>query len=176
MTASPKLAKLVIRKRPEQVAAVPDEPPKKKRGRPRKEPSKKTVVPARKVDGDTPVGRFVAKLREKDGVEYKTTAEVAAELGVSAQWIRKVQRGTVLPVPSKITMLGQIKVYIYTPEDVSLIRRYLAEQQQVYANPGSSEAQVESWEEVKRRRERATQDEDRPEHRDRAEGGERRAE
>ena len=99
----------------------------------------------------TPVHRFVQQLRDKDGVNYKTTAEVASELGVSNNWIRKVQRARMFGVPSKITQFGQIRIYLYTPEDVDKVRRYLADRQTVFANPDAGKA--ESWEEVVNRRE-----------------------
>lgn len=126
-------------------------------------PKEKTVVPpSEHVARETPVHRFVAQLRDRDGVDYKTIAEVAAELAVSHQWVRKIQRQGLLDVPSKITYLGKIRVYLYTPEDVEKVRRYLIERQAVYAN--RRESKVESWEDVKNRRERAAKEnpEDRP--------------
>jgi hypothetical protein len=115
---------------------------------------------------DTPVHRFVQLLRDKDGVAYRTTDEVATEVGVSTQWVRKIQRQGLLGVPSMVTQFGKITVYLYTPQDIEKIRRYLVERQAVYANVGPTD-QIQTWEEVKHRRERAsTQSEDRPVGRD----------
>jgi hypothetical protein len=120
-------------------------------------PKEKTVVPKVQHGArETPVHRFVAQLRERDGVDYKTIAEVAAELKVSHQWVRKIQRQGLLDVPSKITYLGKIRVYLYTPADVEKVRRYLIERQAVYVN--RRESKVESWEDVKNRRERAAKE------------------
>lgn len=146
--ARPKLARLVIRKE-EPVAPVSPEQTETVTA------PEQTVEPVRV----SPVHRFVDKLRAKDGIAYRTTAEVAAELGVSVGWIHKVQRSPAIDAPSLVSQLGKIKIYIYTPEDVEKIRRYLAEQQQVFVNgPGD---RVQSWEEVSKRRGRSTQDEDR---------------
>lgn len=142
MSPAPKLARLVIRTTP-------------------KAQSGETVVATVQTPvRDTPVHRFVNQLRAKDGVHYRTTAEVSADLGVSVGWIHKIQRNPSVRAPSKTAYLGRVKVYLYTPEDVEEIRRYLVDQQQVYANPGP-DAKVESWEEVKKRREQSTQDADR---------------
>jgi transcriptional regulator with XRE-family HTH domain len=121
------------------------------------EPEPESVSPPVQHDGrESPAHRFVRLLREKDGVDYRTTAEVARMLGVSSAWIRKIQRqGLLPPVPSKVTQLGKITIYLYTPEDVEIIRQYLVDRQSVYANTVSN--RVESWEEVKQRRERDTQ-------------------
>jgi hypothetical protein len=136
----PKLAKLVIKKKePEPKAA------------------KKTVAPVKQTaPRSTPVHRFVEQLRDKDGVHYRTTAEVATEVGVSVGWIHKIQRSPVLDVPSKVTRLGNLKVYLYTPEDVEAIKAHLINQQQVYNNDPSD--RVQSWEEVTKKRERTTED------------------
>lgn len=108
---------------------------------------------------ESPAHRFVRQLRERDGIDYRTTAEVAKALGVSSPWIRKIQRqGLLPPVPSKVTQLGKITIYLYTPEDVEIIRKYLVERQSVFTNTVSN--RVQSWEEVKSRRERDTQAED----------------
>jgi hypothetical protein len=115
-------------------------------------------APREQVEHDTPVHRFVAQLIAKTGIPYRTTAEVAETLGVSTQWVRKVQRQSVLDVPSMATQLGQIYIYLYTPEDVDKIRRYLAERQSVFVNP--AQGRVESWEDVVSRRERTPQVED----------------
>jgi transcriptional regulator with XRE-family HTH domain len=127
----------------------------------------KTVTPvvqdAVVEEGDgrgNPVHRFVAQLREKDGINYLTTAEVAKTLGVSTNWVRKIQRQKMFGVPSLATQLGQITVYLYTPEDVDKVRRYLADRQTVFTNPAQGRA--DSWEDVVSRRERTPQDEDRP--------------
>lgn len=108
------------------------------------------------VRRESPVHRFVQQLRDSSGVNYLTTSEVADEVGVSSQWVRKIQRqGLVKGVPSLITTFGKINIYLYTPEDVATIQRYLVERQAVYVNPGPAN-RVESWEDVKNRRERAS--------------------
>jgi hypothetical protein len=120
-------------------------------------PSKKPVREVR----DTPVHRFVQQLRDKDGIGYLTTDEVAEKVGVSTQWVRKIQRtGLLAGVPSMVTQFGKITVYLYTPDDVDKIRRYLVERQAVYSNVGPAN-RVETWEEVKHRREQTSQVEDR---------------
>lgn len=122
----------------------------------------KTVVPPVEIqthEETNPVHRFVAQLREKDQINYLTTAEVAATLGVSTNWVRKIQRQQMFGVPSLATKLGRITVYLYTPEDVDKVRRYLADRQVVFANPAQGRA--ESWEDVIGRRDRTTQAEDR---------------
>lgn len=140
--AKPKLAKLVIKKK--------EQP---------KPPVQKTVAPAKQTaPRSTPVHRFVEQLRDKDGVHYRTTAEVATEVGVSVGWIHKIQRSPVLDVPSKVTRLGNLKVYLYTPEDVEAIKTHLINQQQVYNNDPSD--RVQSWEEVTKKRDRTTEDAD----------------
>lgn len=161
MSPQPKLARLVIRKALVE-AGTPKKPTRKKT---------KTVTPAVQAPvRDTPVHRFVEQLRAKDGINYLTTAEVALEFGVSVGWIHKIQRNPSVGAPSMIANLGKIKIYLYTPADVDEIRRYLIDQQQVYANPGP-DARVESWEEVKKRREQSTQDADRTDERNSTEGG-----
>lgn len=113
---------------------------------------------------ESPAHRFVRQLREKDQVNYRTTAEVAEELGVSTPWVRKIQRqGLLPPVPSKVTQLGKITIYLYTPDDVEIIRKYLVDRQAVYTNVVSD--RVQTWEEVKSRREHAAEAEDRAQSR-----------
>jgi hypothetical protein len=113
------------------------------------------VQTPRRVVRDTPVHRFVDEINRSTGINYRTTAEVAETLGVSTQWIRKVQRLHLLGVPSRAVQFGRMQIYLYTPEDVEKIRTYLADRQEVYANPGHPVGRVESWEEVIKRRERA---------------------
>jgi len=133
----------------------------------RKQPAKKTIKLKRSVGTrqqtpvrDTPVHRFVAKISASEGVPYKTTREVAEELGVSTGWIRKVQRNNLLGVPSKAAQFGRMQIYLYSPKDIERIRAYLSDRQKTFANPGRLTGPVESWEEVIRRRERASKDAD----------------
>jgi hypothetical protein len=124
----------------------------------------KTVVP----EHDTPVHRFVAQIQDNTGIAYLTTREVAETLGVSTQWIRKIQRGTLLDVPSMAVQFGQMQVYLYSPADVDKIRNYLNDRQKVYSNPRNpGRGGVETWEDVVKRRDGATQDEDREVERER---------
>ena len=187
MSPQPKLARLVIRKAPQQApeaapeAKTPKKPAKKRAAKKTMADTVAQFSGALKAVGeavaptpqtavrDTPVHRFVEQLRAKDGIHYLTTAEVAAEFGVSVGWIHKIQRNPSVGAPSMIANLGKIRIYLYTPADVDEIRRYLVDQQQVYANPGP-DARVESWEEVKKRREQSTQDADRQDDGDRTEG------
>jgi hypothetical protein len=110
-----------------------------------------------RIERDNPVHRFVAQLRDKTGIDYKTTAEVASDLGVSTNWIRKVKRQGVLGVPSMATKLGKVEIYLYTPDDVDKIRQYLVERQSVFTLP---QGRADTWEEVVSRRERTSQAED----------------
>lgn len=125
-------------------------------------PAKKTVSAKRQAAShDTPVHRFVAELSKQTGVAYQTTVEVADQLGVSRSLIRKIQRKNPYGVPSMAVMFGRLQVFLYTAEDVEIIRGYLKERQGQlpYANP-NRDSNVESWEEVIRRRERTQADAD----------------
>ena len=119
----------------------------------------KTVVPpvqSEPRERDNPVHRFVEQLRAKDGIEYRTTAEVAAELGVSSNWVRKVQRQQILGVPSLATKLGQINIYLYTPQDVEKIRDHLVQRQSVFP----AQSNVQTWGDVANRRVDTTRNEE----------------
>jgi hypothetical protein len=121
---------------------------------------KRTVRPKAKPVHDTPVHRFVAELKASTGVDYKTTVEVAETLGVSTQWVRKIQQQHLLNVPSKTAWFGRRTVYLYTPQDVSVLRDYLARRQQIFDNTGPN-ARVQSWEDVIGNRDRTeARDED----------------
>ena len=81
---------------------------------------------------DTSISPVTEYVRSLDG-DYKTTQEVADELGVSAQLIRKWSRNPrPTQAPSFIAPFGKIKINLYTPEDIQSLRDYMSNRKQVF--------------------------------------------
>lgn len=68
----------------------------------------------------SPVDREIAKL---DGVYYKLR-EAAPLVGVSPTTLRRLLSSDEVKAPSKELLLGQMVVYLYTPEDIEELREY----------------------------------------------------
>lgn len=76
--------------------------------------------PVEQEEQVSPVIRYVRNL---DG-DYHTTGEVADELGVSDQLIRKWARQRVADVPSYVAPFGNTHIYLYTSDDIEQLREY----------------------------------------------------
>jgi hypothetical protein len=63
--------------------------------------------------------------------DYLTTHEVAAELGMSTQWVRKAAEKRWTQAPSYVAPFGETHVNLYTKEDVQALRDYLATNRKV---------------------------------------------
>lgn len=75
----------------------------------------------------SPVVEYVRSL----GSEYMTTQEVADDLGLSPNTIRKFAKDPDLKAPSYVAPFGKTVVRLYTPEDMAELRRFLAKRQKV---------------------------------------------
>lgn len=75
----------------------------------------------------SPVIQYVRSL----GKDYRTTQEVADELGLSPNTIRKFAKDPDLKAPSYVAPFGKTVVRLYTPEDLEELRRHLADRQRV---------------------------------------------
>jgi hypothetical protein len=74
--------------------------------------------------GEAPAMAYVRSL----GMDAKVASEVAAELGVSTNLIRKWGKDPDIPAPSYEVPYGKNKIYLYTPEDVEALRAHQAKQ------------------------------------------------
>lgn len=103
-----------------------------------KQPKSATVTPKpliKKPKVETPRESPVMKyVRNLEGGPYLTAIEVAKEVGVSVQAIRKYAKSSDLKAPSKYAPFGNLKIYLYTQEDVQEIKDYLSGRQQVHSN------------------------------------------
>lgn len=90
---------------------------------------RKTVAHERKgKKGRTsPVSDYVRSLGD-----YKTTSEVAEEVGQSEAWVRKAAAKRWTQAPSKVAPFGQTHVYLYTKEDIAALKKFLKDNRQVY--------------------------------------------
>ena len=70
----------------------------------------------------SPADRLIAKL--EGGPYYKLT-EVAEKLSCSVSTLRRLVDSPDLKAPSYETKTGQMKLYLYTEEDVEELRKHL---------------------------------------------------
>jgi hypothetical protein len=77
---------------------------------------------------ESPVMTYVRSL---PGGPYKTAIEVANELNISVQAVRKYAKNPELSAPSFTAPFGRISIHLYTDEDVKEIHDYLAARRQV---------------------------------------------
>lgn len=68
----------------------------------------------------SPVDRVISEL---DGNYYKLS-ETAKIVGVAESTLRRLLRREVLPIPSKVLMMGEGWAYLFTEEDIDLIKQY----------------------------------------------------
>lgn len=79
----------------------------------------------------SPVTNYVRSLGE-DPDQYKTTHEVAKELGISTQFLRKMAKEKVTQAPSFVAPFGRLRVYLYTKDDIEELRQHLADRRQIF--------------------------------------------
>ena len=75
----------------------------------------------------SPVTDYVRSLGD-----YKTTSEVAEEIGQSEAWVRKAASLRWTQAPSKVAPFGNTHVYLYTKEDIAALKKFLKDNRQVY--------------------------------------------
>lgn len=92
---------------------------------------KKLKPGQRKTPGPriSPVVDFVNKLPGREN--YFTASQVAEKLGVAGSTVRHYARKGVLPIPSYHAMFGDVKISLFTAEDIELLRKYLENRNQV---------------------------------------------
>lgn len=98
--------------------------------RPHVKPKRRKPVSQRhrgKKGRTSPVIEYVRSL----GDEYFTTQEVADELGLSPNTIRKFAKDPDLKAPSYVAPFGKTVVRLYTPEDLEELRGHLAHRHKV---------------------------------------------
>lgn len=64
--------------------------------------------------------------------DYLTTSEVAEQLDMSPQWVRKAAEKRWTQAPSFVAPFGNTHVNLYTHEDVEALRQYLKDNRTVY--------------------------------------------
>ena len=79
------------------------------------------------VGRESPVIKHIKELGD-----YYATSEVATELGVSAQLIRKIAKNRETQAPSFVAPFGRSHVNLYTKEDIEAIREYLNKDKKIY--------------------------------------------
>lgn len=97
--------------------------PDKPKGR---TPRNNNKLPGEKTE--SPVTMYVRSL---DG-DYRTTAEVAKELGVSTAMVRKLARNRDTKAPSFVAPFGRIRISLYTPEDIAELKEFLGKRKKVF--------------------------------------------
>lgn len=90
---------------------------------------KKPVDPS--IPRESPVMKYVRNLA---GGPFFTAIEVANQVGVSVQAVRKYAKNPELKAPSHFAPFGRLKIYLYTKEDVQEIQDYLAGRNKVQTN------------------------------------------
>jgi len=76
---------------------------------------------------ESPVISYVRSLGD-----YKVSSEVAEELGVSIELVRKMARNRVTQAPSYVAPFGETHVNLYTDEDIQALRDHLDSTKKVY--------------------------------------------
>ena len=71
----------------------------------------------------SPAQRIIEAL---DG-DFKTMREVAEEVGVHIETLRRLCRTPRVNAPSKATKQGKLVIYLFTPEDVEEVKAYFAD-------------------------------------------------
>jgi hypothetical protein len=97
-----------------------------KNNKPKKKPQQK------KAEGETkrergPIHILVDQLGNRPG-QYRTSAQVAEELGIAASTVRRIARREDAPGPSYYTKMGSTTVALYTRDDIKRIAKYLEDQ------------------------------------------------
>jgi hypothetical protein len=59
------------------------------------------------------------------GIDAQVSSQVAEELGVSVQLVRKLRTSGDFKAPSLEVPFGKNKIFLYTPEDVEELRAYV---------------------------------------------------
>lgn len=96
------------------------------------------VVRSTAEDGmakQSPVTKWVRKLEKDYGERYYLASEVAAELGVSVQAIRKYAKKQVCGpgvAPSRAVPFGDIEINLYTVDDLKALQAYLDTRNVIY--------------------------------------------
>lgn len=84
--------------------------------------------PKRTRSGVSPVIAYVRSL----GPEYKVASEVAEEVGVSVQAIRKYAKNPDLKAPSFVAPFGKLRIHLYTREDIKELQDFINGRKQVF--------------------------------------------
>lgn len=64
--------------------------------------------------------------------DYLVTSEVAEQVGMSEQWVRKAAEKRWTQAPSYVAPFGDTHVNLYTKEDVKALKHFLKTQRKVY--------------------------------------------
>lgn len=64
--------------------------------------------------------------------DYRTTGEVAEELGKSDQWVRKAARNRWTQAPSYVAPFGDTHINLFTDDDVAALKEYIDTHHRVY--------------------------------------------
>jgi len=73
-----------------------------------------------RVKGEAPAIAYVRSL----GIDALVSSQVADEVGMSVQLVRKLRKNPAFKAPSMEVEYGQTIIYLYTPEDVEELRAY----------------------------------------------------
>ena len=82
------------------------------------------VTKLRYAKGESPAMAYVRSL----GTNAKVASEVAEELGVSTNLVRKWVKDPEINAPTYEVPYGKNRIYLFTPEDVDELREHLAAQ------------------------------------------------
>ena len=75
--------------------------------------SPRNRTPAHRLSASSPVALIVSQLEG----EFYTIGETAEITGVPISTLRRWYRTGITKAPSKEIQIGQLKIYLYTPED-----------------------------------------------------------
>jgi hypothetical protein len=78
-------------------------------------------------EGRSPVKDYIRSLGD-----YKSTKEVAEELGKSEGWVRKAAAKRWTQAPSYVAPFGDTHVNLYTEEDIQALKDYIETHHAVY--------------------------------------------
>lgn len=81
------------------------------------------IYDASDVKAETRVSPAQRIIESLDG-DFKTMRQVAEEVGVHVETLRRLCRTPRVKAPSKATKSGKLVIYLFTPEDVEEVREY----------------------------------------------------
>lgn len=94
---------------------------------------KPRVYDAKDVKAESRISPAQRIIESLDG-DYKTMRQVAEEVGVHIETLRRLCRTPRVNAPSNATKQGKLVIYLFTPEDVEEVKAYFADRDRLQSD------------------------------------------